>query len=57
MMAWMICANLSFHVFGTEFGAELIKRPFWIMTSFMLMFFGIQPSTWDACGNTDTHVA
>ncbi len=35
-------ANASFHLFGAEFGSTLIKRPFWIMTSFMLVFMGMQ---------------
>ena len=42
MLAWMVLANLSYHVFGTHFAADLLKRPFWVMTSFMLIFFGIQ---------------
>ncbi|MBU0715670.1 MAG: glycosyltransferase family 2 protein [Verrucomicrobia bacterium] len=42
MLTWMVLANLSYHVFGTHFAAELLKRPFWVMTSFMLIFFGIQ---------------
>ena len=42
MLAGMVLANLSYHVFGTHFAADLLKRPFWVMTSFMLIFFGIQ---------------
>jgi len=42
MLLFMIAAHLSFLAFGTEFAAELVKRPFWIMTSFMLIFFGVQ---------------
>jgi glycosyltransferase involved in cell wall biosynthesis len=42
MLAGMIVANLSFHLFGTELASMLVKRPFWIMTAFMLIFFGIQ---------------
>jgi len=42
MLIGMVLANLSYHVFGTDFAAELLKRPFWVMTSFMLIFFGIQ---------------
>jgi hypothetical protein len=38
----MVAMHLSFRLFGTMFGAELIKRPFWIMTSFMLIFLGMQ---------------
>ena len=42
MLAWMVLANLSYQLFGTHFSADLLKRPFWVMTSFMLIFFGIQ---------------
>jgi glycosyltransferase involved in cell wall biosynthesis len=42
MMAGMIVANLSYHMFGTQLASLLVKRPFWIMTAFMLIFFGIQ---------------
>ena len=42
MLLVMVGANASYHVFGTELGATLIKRPFWIMTTFMLIFFGVQ---------------
>ena len=42
MLTWMVLANLSYHVLGTHFAADLLKRPFWVMTSFMLIFFGIQ---------------
>lgn len=42
MLAFMAAANLSYRLFGTTLGADLIKRPFWIMTSFMLVFFGLQ---------------
>ncbi|MFH1970416.1 MAG: glycosyltransferase family 2 protein [Verrucomicrobiota bacterium] len=42
MLTGMVLANLSYHVFGTHFAADLLKRPFWVMTSFMLIFFGIQ---------------
>ncbi|MFA5342457.1 MAG: glycosyltransferase family 2 protein [Kiritimatiellia bacterium] len=42
MLAGMVLANFSYHVFGTHFAADLLKRPFWVMTSFMLIFFGIQ---------------
>jgi glycosyltransferase involved in cell wall biosynthesis len=42
MILTMIATHLSYRLFGTELGAELIKRPFWIMTSFMLIFFGMQ---------------
>jgi len=42
MLLVMVGANGSYHLFGTELGATLIKRPFWIMTTFMLIFFGVQ---------------
>ena len=42
MLLFIVVANASFHLFGTTVGADLIKRPFWIMTSFMLLFMGMQ---------------
>jgi glycosyltransferase involved in cell wall biosynthesis len=42
MLVFMILANASYNLLGTTFGAELIKRPFWIMTAFMLIFMGMQ---------------
>lgn len=42
ILGGMVAAHLSFVLFGTAFGAELIKRPFWIMGSFMLIFLGMQ---------------
>jgi glycosyltransferase involved in cell wall biosynthesis len=42
MLALMAAGNLSYRLFGTEFAADLVKRPFWIMTAFMLIFFGVQ---------------
>lgn len=42
MLLFMAGANLSFRFFGTEFCSELIKRPFWVITPFMLLFFGLQ---------------
>lgn len=42
LLAVMVLGNLSYHLFGTERCAWLIKRPFWIMSAFMLIFFGIQ---------------
>jgi glycosyltransferase involved in cell wall biosynthesis len=42
MLALMAVGNLSYRLFGTEFAADLVKRPFWIMTAFMLIFFGVQ---------------
>ncbi len=42
LLAFMVLANLSHWALGTAFAAGLIKRPFWVITSFMLVFFGIQ---------------
>lgn len=42
MLAFMVLANISYHLFGTEFGAALVKRPFWIVTSFAMIFFSLQ---------------
>ncbi len=42
MFIFMVLGHLSFLAFGTEFGAALVKRPFWLITSFMLVFCGIQ---------------
>ncbi|MBN1268922.1 MAG: glycosyltransferase family 2 protein [Kiritimatiellae bacterium] len=42
MFLFMLAAHVSFRLFGTQFGAELIKRPFWVMTSFMLILFAMQ---------------
>ena len=41
LLAAMVLANLSANLFGTEFAATLLKRPFWVMTAFMLVFFGL----------------
>lgn len=42
MLAFMALTHLSFLFIGTTLGADLIKRPFWIMSAFMLLFFGLQ---------------
>jgi glycosyltransferase involved in cell wall biosynthesis len=42
MLLGLGLANLSYQLFGTEFAAGLIKRPFWGITPFMLIFFGLQ---------------
>jgi hypothetical protein len=42
MMFAMLVGHLSFLCFGTVFAAELIKRPFWVITPFMLILFGFQ---------------
>jgi len=42
LFAFMILAHASYLAFGTAFGAELVKRPFWLITSFMLVLTGVQ---------------
>ncbi len=42
LLVFMMLANLSGFLFETTFAAGLLKRPFWVITSFMLMFFGVQ---------------
>jgi glycosyltransferase involved in cell wall biosynthesis len=42
MMAVVVLGHLSFRIFGTEFAAGLIKRPFWVITPFMLILFCLQ---------------
>jgi glycosyltransferase involved in cell wall biosynthesis len=42
MLLFLIGAHLSHLGFDTSFAADLIKRPFWLMTSFMGIFFGVQ---------------
>ena len=42
LLGGMLAAQLSYHLFGTVFAAGLIKRPFWVITAFMLILFGIQ---------------
>jgi glycosyltransferase involved in cell wall biosynthesis len=42
MVLVMIIGNLSYRLFGTELAADLVKRPFWVISSFMLIFFGVQ---------------
>jgi hypothetical protein len=38
----VILGHLSYLCFGTAFMADLIKRPFWIITPFMLILFCVQ---------------
>ena len=38
----MILGHLSYLCFGTELAAGLIKRPFWVITPFMLILFCLQ---------------
>ncbi len=42
MMAAVALGHISFLVFGTEFAADLVKRPFWVITPFMLILFCLQ---------------
>ncbi len=42
MIVAIVVAHVTFRLGLTELGADLIKRPFWIMTSFMLVFLGMQ---------------
>lgn len=42
MLFAMLTGHLSFLCFGTEFASELIKRPFWVITPFMLILFCVQ---------------
>ncbi|MGQ9661767.1 MAG: glycosyltransferase family 2 protein [Kiritimatiellia bacterium] len=42
LLAFVVLAQLSYLVFKTQLGAGLIKRPFWVMSSFMLIYFGFQ---------------
>ncbi len=42
LMLFMLAAHLMFLLLGTSFAADLIKRPFWIMSAFMLVFFALQ---------------
>ncbi len=42
IIAAMVLGHLSYWIFGTTLGADLIKRPFWVMTAFMLIFFCLQ---------------
>ncbi|MDZ4199460.1 MAG: glycosyltransferase family 2 protein [Kiritimatiellia bacterium] len=42
LLGFIFAAHLSFRLFGTEFAAELVKRPAWLMSAFMLIFLGMQ---------------
>lgn len=42
MLGFVVAAHLSYRVFGTEFGADLLKRPFWVVAPFMLILFCMQ---------------
>ena len=42
MLVVMIAGNLAYHLGCRNFAEDLVKRPFWIMTAFMLIFLGLQ---------------
>ena len=42
MLGLVAAGNLSYRCFETCFAADLIKRPFWVITPFMLILFCIQ---------------
>lgn len=42
MLAFMVLTHVSFLAFDTTFGADLIKRPFWLISAFMLVLTGVQ---------------
>jgi len=42
MLLTAVLGHLSYLAFGTAFAAGLIKRPFWVITPFMLILFCIQ---------------
>lgn len=42
LFAFMISGHLSFQLFDTQFAAELIKRPFWLISATALLVLGVQ---------------
>ncbi len=42
LLSFSVLANISANLFGTEFGAGLIRRPFWVIMPFMLILFCMQ---------------
>lgn len=42
MILAVLLGHLSFLCFGTHFASDLIKRPFWVITPFMLILFCLQ---------------
>ena len=42
MLALMIVANLFYHMGITNPAEDMIKRPFWVITCFFLIFMGMQ---------------
>jgi len=42
MLLVMIAGNVGYHLGWHNAAEDLIKRPFWIMTAFLLLFLGVQ---------------
>ncbi len=42
MMATVVIGHFSFLLFHTDFASQLVKRPFWVITPFMLILFCMQ---------------
>ncbi len=42
MLLIMIAGNLGYHLGWHNMAEDLVKRPFWIMTAFLLIFLGVQ---------------
>lgn len=42
ILVGVLAAHVSYLCFDTAFGSELIKRPFWVITPFMLILFCMQ---------------
>lgn len=42
LLAFIVGAHLSYQLLDTRFAADLIKRPIWVMSPFMLIFMGMQ---------------
>ncbi len=42
MLAVVVGGHVSYLAFSTEFAADLVKRPFWVIAPFMLILFCVQ---------------
>lgn len=42
ILIFVISAHISFLLFNTTFASDLLKRPFWVITPFMLILFCVQ---------------
>jgi len=42
ILIFVLISHLSFRLFNTAFAADFIKRPFWVITPFMLILFCLQ---------------